>query len=314
MAYVVMNKAKVLKCNETGQLAIQTSPGEPVIAVGSGSGGAQADWSQNDETAPDYVKNRPFWTGDPAEAVIVEETTFESVDGIGMITSTHPLEVGTDYTITLDGTTYNCVAKLDEEFGTPYAGNVGIVGGEDTGEPFFIAPWDSETDLVIIINSDVAEHTVSVIGMVSKIYKVDKKYLPDIIPFADSPGVSFTIDVMVLATYLGFSLQSIFNMDECTETTKYVDGKWNILKEICSANILLAYAGLLCNAFTSLSMDNDDSYSIVLRNCVYQSTYLDSYSLFICSYAIHFESDGETITMRAGRYNEYTCPLEKVSY
>ena len=27
------------------------------------SGGAQSDWNQNDETALDYVKNRPFYTG-----------------------------------------------------------------------------------------------------------------------------------------------------------------------------------------------------------------------------------------------------------
>ena len=29
------------------------------------------DWNQNDETAPDYVKNRPFYTGDPVETEII---------------------------------------------------------------------------------------------------------------------------------------------------------------------------------------------------------------------------------------------------
>lgn len=29
----------------------------------------QPDWNQNDETAPDYVKNRPFYTDDPVETV-----------------------------------------------------------------------------------------------------------------------------------------------------------------------------------------------------------------------------------------------------
>ena len=42
---------------------------------GGGSGGVQSDWNQNDETAADYVKNRPFYTGDPVETVLVEEST-----------------------------------------------------------------------------------------------------------------------------------------------------------------------------------------------------------------------------------------------
>ena len=39
-----------------------------------GKGGSQSvvqsDWNQNDETQPDYVKNRPFYTGDPVETVL----------------------------------------------------------------------------------------------------------------------------------------------------------------------------------------------------------------------------------------------------
>lgn len=35
----------------------------------------QADWNQNDESAKDYVKNRPFWTDDPVETVVLEEQT-----------------------------------------------------------------------------------------------------------------------------------------------------------------------------------------------------------------------------------------------
>ena len=37
--------------------------------------GVQPDWNQNDETQPDYVKNRPFYTGGPVETVLVEEST-----------------------------------------------------------------------------------------------------------------------------------------------------------------------------------------------------------------------------------------------
>ena len=33
------------------------------------------NWAQNDSNALDYVKNRPFYTGDPMETVCVEENT-----------------------------------------------------------------------------------------------------------------------------------------------------------------------------------------------------------------------------------------------
>lgn len=41
----------------------------------AGEKSIQPDWNQNDSTAADYVKNRPFYTGDTVETVFVEETT-----------------------------------------------------------------------------------------------------------------------------------------------------------------------------------------------------------------------------------------------
>ena len=51
---------------------------------GGGGGGVQPDWNQNDDTQPDYVKNRPFYTGDPVETVLVEESvvTFTNASGL----------------------------------------------------------------------------------------------------------------------------------------------------------------------------------------------------------------------------------------
>ena len=48
----------------------------PLIeSIEAGGVGVQSDWNQNDSTQPDYVKNRPFYTGDPVETVLVEEST-----------------------------------------------------------------------------------------------------------------------------------------------------------------------------------------------------------------------------------------------
>ena len=54
------------------------------ITLLGGGGGMQPDWNQNDETQPDYVKNRPFYMGDPVEAVLVEESTVSFVEHNGL--------------------------------------------------------------------------------------------------------------------------------------------------------------------------------------------------------------------------------------
>lgn len=145
----------------------------------------QSDWNQADENASGYIKNKPFWTN-LVETVIVEETTFELVDGIGQLTAIQPLEVGQNCIVTLDGVQYNAICKTGvpngstEDVGFPYIGNLGLIGqGEDTGESFFIAHTSSETELGIMVNSDVAEHTVSVINIIEEVHQIDPKYIPD---------------------------------------------------------------------------------------------------------------------------------------
>ena len=51
---------------------------------GGSGGGAQPDWNQNDSTAADYVKNRPFYAGNPGETVLVEESTVSFAERNGM--------------------------------------------------------------------------------------------------------------------------------------------------------------------------------------------------------------------------------------
>ena len=104
----------------------------------------QSNWNQNDSTAPDYVKNRPFYTGDPVETAIVEEITVpfsDSGDGlyIGQIESTFSVTVGETYKVSWDGSTYECICGDIE--GILFLGNLSIaVIGPDTGEPFLIGP------------------------------------------------------------------------------------------------------------------------------------------------------------------------------
>ena len=149
---------------------------------GSGGvgGGVQPDWNQNDSTAADYVKNRPFYTGNPVETVIVEESTVSfSNEGdmyFGQLESTFSATVGETYKVYWDGTTYECACV--EVSGTKSIGNLSIVGaGTDTGEPF-IMDVNNGPSIDIYTADTSASHTISISGFASPVIKIDEKYLP----------------------------------------------------------------------------------------------------------------------------------------
>ena len=135
------------------------------------------DWNQNDSTKPDYIKNRPFYTGDPVETVLVEETTVEFTTRNGnLYKSVDPydlsLEVGQTYQVSWDGTIYECACV--EYTGEAVLGNLSIQGiGEDTGEPFL---YGSET---FYTRDNSASHTISISQEGEpEVVKINPKYLP----------------------------------------------------------------------------------------------------------------------------------------
>lgn len=148
----------------------------------SGGGGQiQPDWNQNDSTAVDYVKNRPFYTGAPVETVLVEESTvsFEDNGGVYMagLESTFVPTVGETYKVYWDGTVYECICT---DFNRGKAiGNLSIINeGSDTGEPFLMCIID-EMDIAIGTLDTSDSHTFSISGFVTEVVKIDEKYLPE---------------------------------------------------------------------------------------------------------------------------------------
>ena len=159
-----------------------------VLATLLGDLNKQSDWNQNDDTQLDYVKNRPFYTGDPVETVLVEERTVsftkQSLEDLyrGEFKSTFSATVGETYKVSWDGTTYECTC-IDGQF--PLIGNLSIIGeGSDTGEPFLLRVVQNldGQDLVRIITADTASsHTISISIITEEVVKINPKYLP--IPF-----------------------------------------------------------------------------------------------------------------------------------
>ena len=146
--------------------------------------GVQPDWNQNDKTQPDYVKNRPFYTGDLAETVLVEESTVSFVDSpdgfyVAEFQSTFSATGGETYKVYWDGTAYECACVILSN--KPRIGNLSITGdGSDTGEPFYMTVINGE-GIMIATTDTSASHTFSIGKTVVPVVKIDEKYLPTIL-------------------------------------------------------------------------------------------------------------------------------------
>lgn len=100
---------------------------------------------------------------------------------------------GESYIVTWDGTSYTCTCKdITDEISAVldrlYLGNpaqnplLALMGGEDTGEPFYIqfdkTPENNTVMPLIVTLEKDATHTVSIVP-VNAYKKLDAKYLPD---------------------------------------------------------------------------------------------------------------------------------------
>ena len=171
--------------------------GEDGKTLNVSGGGSQADWNQNDESAADYVKNRPFYTGDPVETVFVEESTVKFADRGGQYRAPFPLsfnaEFGQTYKISWDGIIYTCACESFNNL--PVIGNRSIMGaGTDTGEPFVMFnQYGLQKQGWIFVTTDMSDsHTISISGFVSEIVKIDEKYLPERCVFYDGDPANWS--------------------------------------------------------------------------------------------------------------------------
>ena len=152
-----------------------------VLSVSGGGGGVQPDWNQNDSAATDYIKNRPFYTGDPVETVLVEESTVSFSGSGGMysaqIQSNFEATVGETYKVSWDGAAYECVCV--DFSNTLFIGNLSIAfGGSDTGEPFLMGVANGR-GIGIYTKDASASHTISISGPIAEVTQIPDKYISD---------------------------------------------------------------------------------------------------------------------------------------
>ena len=150
---------------------------------------AKADWSQNDETAIDYVKNRTHWIDDPVATEIFAERTIGFTDTYVESTMGTMLVEGCTYVVTWNGVQYECLARNDG-YDDIYIGNQSLSDGWNfpesiaSSEPFFIATYEPDNWSVIRV-SKTGSYTVKIIGMISEVHEISEKFIPKSIARAE---------------------------------------------------------------------------------------------------------------------------------
>lgn len=126
----------------------------------------QSDWNQNDKTAPDYVKNRPFYE-ETETTPILESQQIDFSQSFRIPTS---IVKGNTYLITWDGTDYTITATEKE-----------IIAGE------IYAPYLEQADGLFRIEgmtmraADNGIHTVAISLVDSTTKTIDEKFIPNTI-------------------------------------------------------------------------------------------------------------------------------------
>ena len=134
------------------------------------------DWNQNDETAHDYIKNRPFYTGGTVENILVDNVSVTIENGEPYISDTAiPFKEGNTYKVEWNGNVYECVAYKMTDDEVVWIGNATIIGEHvGNGEPFLVG---SDGGTSVLFSQKDGTYAVSIAEKKSDIHEIDKKYL-----------------------------------------------------------------------------------------------------------------------------------------
>lgn len=163
--------------------------------------GAKADWNQNDETASDYIKNRPFYEESDAWVTLLPSTayspfTFSSTYNayVHETLAAYELTIGKKYRVTWDGTEYECTAQDASQVmsGAIVLGNASAFGFDGNNEPFALA---TRNGYVAYMSNTDDDHTVAIEELGTIIHKIDSKYLSDDVAFKEDIPEAFVTSV-----------------------------------------------------------------------------------------------------------------------
>lgn len=146
----------------------------------------QPDWSQNDETKKDYIKNRTHYTYKESKT-LYENTAmdFTSISHINIDGNPFLLEEGKTYIVVWDGVEYEAVCKIYPASRLPFLGNIywgNQRPSDDTGEPFYV------DDKAIYAEFGSGTHSILLMQNVEAVHTLDPKYIEDMYYTKTIPG------------------------------------------------------------------------------------------------------------------------------
>ena len=188
---VSIDKNGYLWCKGSETLPTDGNPGDILVKTETGSewqkqkpATTTPDYNQNDPTASDYIKNRPFYTGEQIFTEIIPEQTYTLssidrgftayVDSSG--TYPYSLEEGKDYTVVYNGATYELTSE--NYSGHIYVGDIGPLISQEMTLPFAIVASSGILQIVDYIGN--TEVTLKISANVQEIKQIDTKYIPEL--------------------------------------------------------------------------------------------------------------------------------------
>lgn len=145
----------------------------------------QSDWSQNDKTAPDYVKNRTHYEG-ILEIALYDGKASNDDDILPDTWTEYSLEEGVERIVVVDGIRYEVVSFRDHNSGFVTLGAPSEPSEnwlpdkfDFTEYPFSICNYYNEPWVLRARFPDNKEHSLYIARLEEGIQKLDSKYLPD---------------------------------------------------------------------------------------------------------------------------------------
>lgn len=144
-----------------------------------GSSSTQSDWNQNDETALDYIKNRPFYADESLGTVLFGDTVTFTANGtinyLYEFSSEITLVIGRCYRVIFDEVVYdNLIAYDPWDSGSKIIGNSGYTTEAlDSGE----YPFQITTQSIRISLNNGDSHSISIVDMSTAYVMLPKEYV-----------------------------------------------------------------------------------------------------------------------------------------
>lgn len=245
-------------------------------------GGTTPDWNQNDSTAQDYIKNRPFYMEEPVETELIDvnivasenggwqNITIETVDGTNylwmapLVSPTFVPEDGKEYSVVIGENKYTSVASMENALGSDCIvfGDVDEYINSDIAGFTYVVMYELTSGEKGLIYKGVEAPTeCKIYSLEQKVIKLDPKYLPEGgFGYTESDSTVETFDILQIADDLG-------GVSEMVSADENMTGKQGFMLQLTSSELPI-----------NLAIDNE--YTITVNGASYTERAVDASNIF----------------------------------